>query len=109
MNRWFDVSAFGAPAAGRFGTSAKGMIKGPGVNIWHMGLAKVIPFSERARLRAEITATNIFNHPQWSNPGTTITAAASAGIITGVGGVNGASTGDQPGPRAFRASARFEF
>jgi hypothetical protein len=85
------------------------VIKGPGVNIWHMGIAKIIPFSERVRLRAEITATNIFNHPQWSNPGTTITAAASAGIITGVGGVNGASTGDQPGPRAFRASARFEF
>jgi len=56
----------------------------------------------------EITATNIFNHPQWSNPGTTVTLLASAGIITGVGRVNGASTGDQPGPRAFRASLRFE-
>jgi hypothetical protein len=109
VNRWFDVSAFGAPAPGRFGTSAKGVIKGPGVNIWHVGLAKAIPLTERARLRAEITATNIFNHPQWSNPGTIVTAAASAGIITGVGGVNGSSTGDQPGPRALRASLRFEF
>ena len=109
VNRWFDVSAFGAPAAGRFGTSAKGVIKGPGTNIWHMGMAKSIPFTERARLRAEITATNIFNHPQWSNPGTTVTSAASAGIVSGVGGVNGSSTGDQPGPRALRASLRFEF
>ena len=47
VNRWLDVSAFGAPAQGRFGTSAKGVIEGPGVNIWHVGLAKVIPFTER--------------------------------------------------------------
>jgi hypothetical protein len=109
VNRWFDVSAFGAPAAGTFGTSAKGTIKGPGVNVWHVGLAKEIPLKERTRLRAEISATNIFNHPNWSNPGTTVTSAASAAIISGVGGVNGSSTGDQPGARAFRASLRFEF
>jgi hypothetical protein len=56
-----------ATAAGRFGTSTKGssaVIKGLGLNVWHMGLAKSIAFTERARLRAEITATNIFNHPQ---------------------------------------------
>jgi hypothetical protein len=106
--RWFDASAFSAPQAGKYGTSAKGVIKGPGVNVWHMGLAKEIPFKESGpRLRAEITATNIFNHPNWNNPSMTITSGP--GVITGVGGVNGSSTGDVPGPRAFRTALRFEF
>ena len=109
VNRWFDVSAFGAPYAGSFGSSAKGVIKGPGVSALHVGLAKVVPITERAGLRAELTATNVFNHPNWSNPGLTVTSPASAAIITGVGGVNGSSTGDQPGPRTLRASLRFEF
>jgi hypothetical protein len=108
-NRWFDVSAFESPKAGQFGTAAKGIIKGPGVNVWHMGLAKVVPIRERVRLRAEITATNIFNHPNWSLPALVVTSTASAGIISGVGGVNGGSTGDNPGARVFRTSLRFEF
>jgi hypothetical protein len=108
--RWFDVSAFAAPPIGRFGSSAKGVIKGPWVNVWHMGLIKNFEFGEKApRLRWELTATNAFNHPNWSNPNTNISAAAQVGVISGVGGVNGASTGDQPGPRAFRMGVRLEW
>jgi hypothetical protein len=111
VNRWFDVSAFGnlAGGLGRFGSSAKGVIKGPGVNVWHVGLYKAFPITEKMNLRWEATATNFFNHPNYSNPATNISQPASAGIITGVGGVNGASTGDQPGARAFRMGLRFEF
>lgn len=110
VNRWFDASAFTAPFAGQFGNAAKGTIKGPGVNVWHMGLHKNFEFTERARLRWELTATNVFNHPNWSNPGsTTITSLAAVGIITGVGGVNGSSTGDQPGARSFRMGLRLEW
>jgi hypothetical protein len=109
VNRWFDPTAFGAPAQGRFGTSARGVIKGPGVNVWHAGFFKNFIFNERMRLRWELTATNFFNHPNWSNPVVNITQAANVGVISGVGGVNGASTGDQPGARSFRMGLRFEF
>jgi hypothetical protein len=110
VNRWFDASAFGAPAAGRFGTSAKGVIKGPGVNVWHAGLFKNFVFREQMRLRWELTATNAFNHPNWSNPGSlNITDLANVGVISAVGGVNGSSTGDQPGSRSLRMGLRFEF
>lgn len=110
VDRWFDVSAFAAPQPGQWGTAAKGVIKGPGVNVWHMGLHKDFVFNERApRLRWEITATNVFNHPNWSNPETNITRVGLAGVITGVGGVQGAATGDQPGPRAFRMGVRLEW
>ena len=108
-NRWFDTSAFAAPQPGQFGSAAKGIIKGPGVNVWHSGLAKVIPIKERLKLRAEMTATNILNHPNWSNPGLVVNATASAGVISAVGGVNGGATGDNPGVRVFRAALRLDF
>ncbi len=111
VNRWFDASAFGNLAAGlgRFGTSAKGVINGPGVNVWHVGLFKTFSFTETMRLRWEATATNFFNHQNFSNPATNISQLANVGVISGVGGVNGSSTGDQPGARAFRMGLRFEF
>ncbi len=110
ISHWFDATAFAAPASGRFGTSAKGVIKGPWVNVWHMGIFKTITFAERRpELRWELTATNVFNHPNYSNPATNISQVANVGVITGVGGVNGWATGDAPGARVFRMGVRLEW
>jgi hypothetical protein len=87
VSRWFDPSAFTAPQRGQFGTSGKGVIKGPGVNDWNMGLHKDFEFSERFRFRWELTAVNVFNHPNWSNPVTNITQTANVAVISNVGGV----------------------
>lgn len=107
--RWFNVTAFAPPQAGRYGSSAKGVIKGPNSNVFHAGLAKYIPLAETARLRLEITATNLFNHPNYSVPEgaqLNITQAAQVGTLDGVG--DSASL-DRSGPRSFRAGIRFEF
>jgi len=110
VNRWFDAGAFAAPRAGQFGSAAKGVIKGPGVNVWHVGFIKNFEFADRGpRFRWELTATNFFNHPNYSNPATNISTLAQVGVISGVGGVNGASTGDQPGQRSFRMGMRVEW
>ncbi|MGH9340146.1 MAG: hypothetical protein ACRD1R_11315, partial [Acidobacteriota bacterium] len=111
VSRWFNVSAFAPPQPGQYGTASKGVIKGPAVNVWHLGLMKnfVLQDNQGLRLRLELTATNAFNHLNFSNPSTNISQAASVGIIRAVGGVNGASTGDQPGTRAFRAAVRLEW
>ena len=106
VSRWFDPTAFKAPAAGFFGTSSRGVIKGPGLSLLHAGLAKHFDLYERLRLRAEITATNIMNHPNWSNPAANISSAASVGVISGVGGV---SDSDQPGVRRLRVGLRLEW
>jgi hypothetical protein len=106
ITRWFDIAAFGAPRAGQWGTSSNGAIKGPSATVWHAGIAKYFTPVERVKIRWELTATNILNHPNWSNPGTTITSLAQAGVITGVGGV---SDGDQTDPRAFRMGLRVEW
>ncbi|MBI4877086.1 MAG: hypothetical protein HY822_20815, partial [Acidobacteria bacterium] len=106
VNRWFDPGAFAAPAAGRFGTSAKGVVKGPGSSVFNTGIAKNFSFGERARLRWEVTATNAFNHPNWSNPAMSITSLAQVGVISGTGEP---SQLDASGARSLRTSFRIEW
>jgi hypothetical protein len=110
LSRWFDTGAFRAPQAGQFGTSAKGVIIGPHVNACHLGIFKSFEFGERRpRLRWEATATNLFNHPNYSNPALNISQVAGIGVISAAGGVQGKATGDAPGPRAFRMGLRIEW
>ncbi len=106
IRRWFDASAFTAPSPGAFGTSANGVIIGPGSNNWNAGFVKNFLFTERARLRWEMTATNVFNHPNWSNPATNISSATQVGVITGVGGV---ADYDGASAREFRMGVRLEW
>jgi hypothetical protein len=106
IDGWFDASAFGAPQAGQFGSSSKGVIKGPGSFVLHAGLFKNIPITERVRARLELTATNLPNHPNYSAPAMDISNANTVGTI---GGVGGSSELDQSGARFFRAGFRIEW
>ena len=78
------MGAFGAPFTGMFGTSAKGLIIGPGINVLHMNLAKITTIRERVRVRTEIVATNAANHPNYNDPNLNITNTAGAGVVTAV-------------------------
>ena len=109
VERWFDVSAFSAPQAGRFGTAARGVIKGPDSRVAHAGLAKYIQLGERMRLRLNITSTNLFNHPNYSplsDNGLNISQLALVGVLDDVGNT---SDLDLSGPRSFRAGIRIEW
>lgn len=116
-SQWFDVSAFGPPTPGSFGTSAKGVIVGPGSFIIDAGFAKNFSISERFHLRWELTGTNILNHPNFdigppagmlTSPALTITNANTAGVVNGTGG-NGAGGLDASGARSFRMGLRLEW
>ncbi len=107
--KWFDTAAFKAPPVGRFGTSARGTVIGPGVNVWHAGFHKDFYFNDTMRLRWEMTANNFFNHPNWANPGMDITDSPSFGVIEGAGGSTSGSTGDRASAREFRMGIRFQF
>jgi hypothetical protein len=109
INGWFDASAFAAPQPGRFGTSSTGVIKGPSVNVWHMGFFKSFSIREQVRLRYEATATNFFNHPNYNNPAMNISQISAVGVITGTGGVHGSAVGDYGGARTFRMGLRMEW
>jgi len=108
---WYDITAFGAPAVGRFGTSGRGVIEGPGLNLWHFGIHKQFRLTDRAagpKLRVELTTVNLFNSPQWANPNLNVTPTnVTAGRITAVGG--GAGFIQQADMRRLRLGIRAEW
>lgn len=108
VTHWFDSSpsTLTAPVKGSLGTAAKGIVKGPGMNLWHGGLAKSFTLTEKTKLRWELIASNIFNHPNWANPAMNISTPAQVGVITGIGGVSGL---DESVQRSFRMSLRLEW
>ena len=103
VNRWFNAAALTAPTAGQFGTSAKGVIRGPGFNSFNMEINKSFKIREKMRLRYEAEGINVFNHPNWSNPAMNISQVANVGVISGVGWF------DSTGPRVFQMSLRLEW
>jgi hypothetical protein len=105
-DRWFDVTAFGRPSPGSFGTSAKGVIYGPASTVLHLGAYKGFTLWERLKLRIELTSTNLPNHPNWDNPNANVSSVAAAGTISGTGGV---AQYDEAGARSFRAGVRLEW
>ncbi len=106
VKRWYDVAAFAPPTPGYFGTAARGVIKGPGRNLLHGGIAKYFPLRERMRIRWELAGTNLLNHPNWTDPGINITSLSQAGVINAVGYTGNL---DQDGPRQLRMLLRLEW
>jgi hypothetical protein len=86
INRWFDTSAFVAPPQYTFGNAGRNQLYGPGTRQFDLSLFKNIHFSadERMRLQFRAEVFNIFNTPQFNNPGTSI-GNLTAGTITSAG------------------------
>jgi hypothetical protein len=90
-DQWFNTGAFsnraffnaaGQPIfAGRFGNAPKGSITGPGFYVLDMGLFKDFVLAGNARLRVQVQAQNVTNHPNLGNPVTNLTSP-SYGQIT---------------------------
>jgi hypothetical protein len=109
VQQWFDPTAFAPPTPGSFGTSAPGVIIGPGINTLHAGVTREFRFfQERARLRCELTATNVLNHPNWGAPGLNISTAGAVGVISSATGPGGTAA-DGGANRALRAGIRLAF
>ncbi len=106
--QWFNTAAFSAPSPGAFGTSAGGVIIGPGLTMLSSGLQKYFSIGERARLRIDLLAANTLNHLGYlANPALDISNAATAGTITGISNVN--LRGDNAGPRQVQINVRLEW
>jgi hypothetical protein len=71
------------------------------------GLAKNFSFTGRFKVGFEFAGTNMLNHPNWGNPGLTISTLASVRVISGTtSGAGGLAPSDA---RAFRLSQRTEW
>ena len=104
LSRWFDTSAFvAAPAnAGRFGNSGVNILRAPGTRSMNAGMFKKFAVKEWMKVQIEATFTNVFNHPNFAAPSTTVNSA-SGGLINSMQGLEGA------GPRTTRLGARLDF
>jgi hypothetical protein len=76
---------------GRFGNTGIGTVEGPGYINLNSGLSKVFSITERVKLRAEGTFTNVFNHTNLNESTLNMTLSSSSfGVITsGIAARNG--------------------
>ncbi|MCC6859651.1 MAG: TonB-dependent receptor [Bryobacterales bacterium] len=107
VDGWFDPSAFAGPPVGRFGTSAKGVIVGPGTQVMHNAIAKDFPIRERVVMRVEVLATNTLNHPNWGDPELNVTSTGRTARIFATTDRN--AKFDTAIPREMQLHLRFEW
>jgi hypothetical protein len=81
VKEWFNTAAFAVNPLGTFGTVGKGILRGPNMFAWDMGLFKAIPVTERVKVQFRAEFFNIFNHPNFNNPSASV-SSASFGQIT---------------------------
>ena len=87
---------------GRFGNSEVGTVEGPGLVNLSSGLSKTFAVTERIKLKAEGTFTNVLNHTNLGDPNMNL-SSGSFGIVAGTVG------SDFGGARTGQISARLEF
>jgi hypothetical protein len=70
VERWFDTSAF-TPVS-RFGNLGRNSITGPGFHNTDVSLMKDTVFAEKIRLQFRAELFNLFNHPNFGQPGNVV-------------------------------------
>jgi hypothetical protein len=67
-DKYFDTSAFEAPAPGTIGNASRNLLLGPGLQQVNFTLGKFFALGERLRLQFRSEFFNLFNHVQLRNP-----------------------------------------
>lgn len=83
INRWFDTSAFVAPAQFTYGNSGRNILRGPSQANLDLGVSRGFRLSERFELSFRAEAFNLLNTPQFGLPNSTV-GATNAGFIESV-------------------------
>ncbi len=78
---FFDITDFVSPGAGAIGNGGRGIIVGPGVSNWDMGLLKNTLVGEDVTIQFRAEFFNIFNHAQFLDVGV-ISTSPTFGRIT---------------------------
>lgn len=98
LTKWFDSSAFGTPALYTYGNAGRNSLIGPGRTNLDMSLVKSLTLHDQFKAQFRFEAFNVFNHPQFGYPNSTI-GGPTVGQITTIVGT----------PRNLQASLRLEF
>jgi hypothetical protein len=84
--RWFNTDAFVASPANTLGFAPRFPLHGPGINNWDLALMRDFHLYERLKMQFRAEAYSATNHPQWGNPGTSLSNRNTFGVITSAGG-----------------------
>ena len=99
LTQWFNQSAFAKPATDVPGTAPRTLkYRGPAINTFNAALLKSFHTLEGQRLEFRLEADNAFNHPIFSDPGTSYGS-------TGFGNI----TGTKVGPRNMQIGLKYYF
>ena len=122
-DQWFDVNAFVCPGLttrvasgcriglvpsrdaapiGRFGTAGVGILRGPGTINLSLGLNKAFYLTERVKLEAGGSFTNVTNHVNLADPNMTVTSTA-------FGRITSARSSELGGSRTGQVTMRLSF
>ena len=85
IQEWFNPAAFAQPAAYTFGNMGRNVLFGPGLRTFDFSMGKnfrLPPLGEGGQLQFRFDATDVLNHPCFSNPNASI-GTPNAGTITG--------------------------
>ncbi len=83
IQQWFNPAAFAQPTPGTFGDMRRNSVYGPSLHEINGSIHKTFPIWERVSFDFAANATNLFNHPSFSNPDPVIGPGHTA-QITGV-------------------------
>jgi len=109
IGEWINPAAFAVPAAGTFGNAPRNLLRGPGAWQIDLGVAKSIPFGDRAHLEFRSDFFNIFNHPQYGLPNATFGVPGFASITQTVNTTTPVSPIGSGTPREIQFALRFAF
>ncbi len=78
QNQMFNTSVFSQPAAFTFGNTGPYSpdLRGAKTNVWNASVFKNFHIGERVRAEFRFESYNIFNHPIWATPGSTLNTAS---------------------------------
>jgi hypothetical protein len=82
VNEWFNVNAFEVQPLGTVGNEGVGVVRGPGIQNWDLGLNKEFTLHETKTLKFEAEGFNAFNHPNLSSVNTSY-GSTGFGMVTG--------------------------
>ncbi len=87
LARYFDTSAFAPAPTYSIGNDSRTQprLRGPGISIFDLSLSRSQVIRERLNLQFRAEFFGAFNHPQFNDPVTNVTAT-NFGQITGAGG-----------------------
>jgi hypothetical protein len=112
--QYFSVSSFGPvpglPAAPRYGTAGRDILRGPGFFDLDTGLLRTFPITERVKFQFRVDAFAVTNSPNFGNPNLAF-GSTNFGVITSTasGPQFSSEAGNLTGQRTFWFSGKVTF